>query len=72
MKNQGIEINFTAMLYAGVIYTSLVVFGWLLLRLTIACFKLPSALNTEQMNEITRQLRESIKEDERAAAAGTP
>lgn len=44
MKNQTIEIDFTVMLYAGVMYTGLVFSGWLLLRLTIACFKLPALL----------------------------
>lgn len=45
MKNQTIEVDFTVMLYAGVMYTGLVISGWLLVRLTIACFKLPSILN---------------------------
>lgn len=45
MKNQAIEVDFTVMLYAGVMYTGLVISGWLLVRLTIACFKLPSILN---------------------------
>jgi len=45
MKNQTIKIDFTAMLYIGIMYTGLVISGWLLMRLTIACFKLPSILN---------------------------
>lgn len=45
MKNQTIKIDFTAMLYIGIMYTGLVISGWLLVRLTIACFKLPSILN---------------------------
>lgn len=45
MKNQKIKIDFTAMLYTGIMYTGLVISGWLLMRLTIACFKLPSILN---------------------------
>jgi len=50
MKNQVIEINYTVMLYAGIMYTSLVISGWLLIRLTIACFKLPTILrNAEQL-----------------------
>lgn len=49
MKNQEIEINFTVVLYAGIMYTCLVISGWILLRLTIACFKLPSILSTGQL-----------------------
>lgn len=45
MKNQTIKIDFTAMMYIGIMYTGLVISGWLLMRLTIACFKLPSILN---------------------------
>lgn len=45
MKNQVIEMNFTVMLYAGIMYTGLVISGWLLIRLTIACFKLPTILH---------------------------
>ncbi|XP_016656739.1 uncharacterized protein LOC107882634 [Acyrthosiphon pisum] len=45
MKNQTIKIDFTAMLYIGIMYIGLVISGWLLMRLTIACFKLPSILN---------------------------
>lgn len=49
MKNQEIEINFEVVLYAGIMYTGLVISGWILLRLTIACFKLPSILSTGQL-----------------------
>jgi hypothetical protein len=49
MKNQAIEINFTVVLYAGIMYTGLVISGWLLLRLTVACFKLPSILSSGQL-----------------------
>jgi len=45
MKNQQIKIDFTAMMYTGIMYTGLVISGWLLMRLMIACFKLPSILN---------------------------
>lgn len=73
MKNQAIEVNFTGMLYAGIVYTSLVVSGWLLWRLTIACFNFPSMANTRQMKdldrEMTRRVQESIMRDELAAAA---
>lgn len=56
MKTQTIKIDFTAMLYAGILYTGLVISGWLLIRLTIACFKLPSILNTveESKNKTKR------------------
>lgn len=69
MKNQAIELNFTVMLYAGVMYTGLVVSGWLLMRLTIACFKLPAILQSaehgqgpaaENEGEILQRRRSSV------------
>lgn len=52
MKNQAVEINFTVMLYAGIMYTGLVISGWLLVRLTIACFKFPALLqNVERLKQ---------------------
>ncbi|VVC32007.1 Hypothetical protein CINCED_3A025652 [Cinara cedri] len=51
MPDQTAEINFTVVLYAGIMYTGLVISGWLLMRLTIACFKLPSILNAGQFQE---------------------
>jgi len=56
MKIETIKIDFTAMLYAGILYTGLVISGWLLIRLTIACFKLPSILNAadESKNKTKR------------------
>ncbi|CAH1709084.1 unnamed protein product [Aphis gossypii] len=48
--------DFTAMLYTGILYTGLVISGWLLIRLTIACFKLPSILNAvEESKNKTKQ-----------------
>lgn len=51
MKNQTVEINFTIMLYTGIMYMGLVISGWILIRLTIACFKLPSILNAGKLQE---------------------
>lgn len=48
MKNQEIEVNFSVMLYAGIMYTGLVISGWLLIRLTIACFRFPAILKSVQ------------------------
>lgn len=48
MTDQTTEISFSVVFYTGIMYTGLVISGWLLIRLTIACFKLPALLNTEQ------------------------
>ncbi|XP_025416166.1 uncharacterized protein LOC112687586 [Sipha flava] len=69
MKNQAIEINFTVVLYAGIMYTGLVISGWLLLRLTVACFKLPSILSSGQLlgpdieDELENMQQALIKEE---------
>ncbi|XP_026814481.1 uncharacterized protein LOC113554718 [Rhopalosiphum maidis] len=65
MKIQTIKIDFTAMLYAGILYTGLVISGWLLIRLTIACFKLPSILNAadESKNKTKRTSTIAVNED---------
>lgn len=51
MKNQAVELNFAVVLYAGVVYAGLVVSGWLLVRLTIACFKLPAVLRRAERGQ---------------------
>lgn len=62
MKNQATEVNFTVMLYAGLMYTGLVISGWLLMRLIVACFKLPSLLNEKQlqMQELEKHARQML------------
>lgn len=60
MKNQTIEIDFTVMLYAGIMYTGLVISGWLLMRLTIACFKLPSILNAAAVAEFEKETTQKL------------
>ncbi|XP_050429517.1 uncharacterized protein LOC126838821 [Adelges cooleyi] len=54
MKNQVVVINFTAMMYTCIMYIVLVFCVWLLIRLTIACFKLPSMLNAANEAEMER------------------
>ncbi|XP_050533226.1 uncharacterized protein LOC126901068 isoform X2 [Daktulosphaira vitifoliae] len=56
MKNQVVVVNFRVMAYTGILYIVLVFSVWLLIRLTIACFRLPSALSATQ---------ETLKENEK-------
>ncbi|XP_050053969.1 uncharacterized protein LOC114128826 [Aphis gossypii] len=65
MKTQTIKIDFTAMLYTGILYTGLVISGWLLIRLTIACFKLPSILNAVE------ESKNKTKQSKRTSTLGT-
>lgn len=79
MKNQVVEVNYTGMLYTGIMYTGLVICGWLLIRLTIACFKLPFILREGQNlpdlskiddDEIKRIVMNSINKQRLKMAAG--